>query len=104
MELSALLDDTKVTIKQHNLRLCALEKLAGTKVVSASLGTEGSNIAEHRAGNHGNCGPVRNSDINIERMVKHVLDKEKRKFNVIIFNLADTDSFYDDKRNLCELM
>ena len=37
-------------------------------------------------------------------MVKKVLDKDRRKCNIIIFNLADTNSFYDDKRNLGELM
>ena len=39
----------------------------------------------------------------IENLVNSALDKEKRKCNVIIFNLSDTDSFHDDKNKLSRL-
>ena len=36
-------------------------------------------------------------------MIKNVLEKEKRKCNVVIFNMPDSNSFVDDKQNLSKL-
>ena len=43
-------------------------------------------------------------DTSVERLVYNVLDKNKRRCNVIVFNMTDTDSFNDDKRNMSQLM
>ena len=42
--------------------------------------------------------------ISIECTVKAALDREKCKSNVIMFNMPDTNLFWDDKRNLSKLM
>ena len=43
-------------------------------------------------------------DTSVERLVYNLLDKNKRMCNVIVFNMPDTDSFNDDKRNMSQLM
>ena len=103
-ELYSLLDGTKETIKQHNLRLCALEKSIVTKAspdnsCGSNLDGRGNNHGNANAGANGNSAPE-----SIERIVKTVLDRDRRKCNVVLFNLPDTNSFQDDKRNLSELM
>ena len=112
-ELSTLLNSTKEAIKQHDLRLCSLEisvsemrssipsavadehnrlVRANATVLRPALGGDNYDISN------------RESIFSIEHVVKNALDKEKRKCNVIIFNLHDTNSFIDDKNNLSELM
>ena len=44
------------------------------------------------------------SSLSIERLVDNALDKNQRKKNIIIFSMTVTNSFYDDKRRLVELL
>ena len=88
--------------------MCALEQnLAGT-VISA----QGD---DHDVRNQGNSFPRSNSFIaqdtsnqysmsSIEKVVNDVLEKNKRKCNVVIFILPDINFFDNDKKNLSDLM
>ena len=54
--------------------------------------------------NYGNKASTLKLDTSVERLVNNVLDKNKRKCNVIVFNMPDNDSLNDDKCNLSQLM
>ena len=107
-ELSTVISNTDEAFKLHNLRLCALEQKL-TDVVTSNQ------VDEHEVRNQGNSIAHSSSFIaqdtsnqysisSIEKVVKNVLDKNKRKCNVIIFNFPDFDSFDNDKNYLSDLM
>ena len=103
-----MISNTDETFKLHNLRLCALEHKLTDTVTSTQ-------VDEHEVRNQGNSIAHSSSFIaqvtsnqysisSIEKVVKNVLDKNKRKCNVIIFNFPDFDSFDNDKNYLSDLM
>ena len=107
-ELSTVISNTDEAFKLHNLRLCALKQ----KLTDAVTSTQ---VDEHEVRNQGNSIVHSSSFIaqdtynqysisSIEKVVKNVLDKNKRKRNVIIFNFPDFDSFDNDKNYLSDLM
>ena len=108
-ELSALLKNANETIKAHNLRLDAIKLAMATNRPSTGstlIDYQASNLGETReqspSSNLGNntstlvISPHESFSL-IERAVKNITDKDKRKCNIIIFNIPDTSSFCDDK-------
>ena len=44
------------------------------------------------------------SDAKIKQIVKNVIEKDKRKRSIILFNIPNNDSFHNDKCNLSNLI
>ena len=113
-ELSDLMNNTNEAFKQQNLRLLALEKSVKEKNAPANsslcidqnngLGPSLGNRVTTTETSSSNNISSHDSVSSIERVVNNVLEKNKRKRNIMIFNLPDTDSFFDDKSALCDLL
>ena len=62
------------------------------------------NVKNVQNSNYGNKASTIELDTSVERLVNNVLDKNKRRCNVIAFNMPDTNSFNYDKRNMSQLV
>ena len=71
----------------------------------SSREVKNTNVIQNQQNNHGNKTSVvyNNLDLSVKRLIKNVNDKEKRKSNVLIFNILDFNSFNDDKHSLSNL-
>ena len=100
--MTSLVNQINVEIAKQESRISALEKLSATSVRSEE------SLAVQQTHSHSNQKNIINSELDavlsIKRLIKNALDKDKRKCNVIIFNLPDRDSFYDDKLKISNLM
>ena len=100
-DISALVINMNTEITKQEARLLALESSLLMKTKSPCEVQE-SNVIQNHQSNHGNQASVVYNNL-VERMIKNVLEKEKRKCNVVIFNMPDSNSFVDDKQNLSKL-
>ena len=97
-EFSMLIKATNETLKQLDTWLATLEQLQSTNPSASRV----KNVADSEPiSNQGKMpsGASDNSNhnsISIERAVKDALDREKRKSNVIIFNMSDKNLLRDD--------
>ena len=98
IEITTLVNNMNTAISLLESRLCALE--------ASEFPFEAIPTNEKHDDKHGNQPNIDHnlSTSSIERVVRNVIDKDKRKHNVIIFNMPDSDSFRNDKRNLSKLM
>ena len=93
--MTALVNNMTTEIAMHEICFGALERLI--------LPCEES-VKNVQNSNYGNKASTIELHTSVKRLVNIILDKNKRKCTVIVFNMPDIDSFNDDKRNLSQLM
>ena len=100
-DISALVININTEITKQEVRLLVLESSLLIKAKSPCEVQE-TNVIQNHQSNHGNQTSVVCNN-SVERIIKNVLDNEKRKCNVVIFNMPDSNSFVGDKHNLSKL-
>ena len=92
-------------MKKQETRLCALEQslFSNPQITYKGISTKLAHYLSNSSQNNSLNANVQSS-LSIERLVDNALDKKQRKKNIIILNTTDTNSFYDDKRHLAELL
>ena len=95
-------------LKQLNSRMAAIETHVHVSVPASSMAIVGFPPVPTSTMTNVGFPPVINkvatATQSIENIVQSVLEKEKRKFNLIIYNLTDNNSFFDDRRKLDALL
>ena len=97
--LRSLLSTVDATLLQLGARISTIESRAPQPKGEIPAVVNNAQSPRNRSvTNSGEYSPQ-----SIENLVNSALDKDKRKCNIIIFNLSDTDSFQDDKYKLSRL-
>ena len=92
-------------IKKQEVRLYALEQSLLFNPQTTYKGNSTKPIHHHSNSSQDNSSDANlQPSLSIERLVDNALDKNQCIKNIIIFNKTETDSFYDDKRHLAELL